>query len=189
MSYPGYPPISSTPPPMTTSDNHLTTSPYPSAPPMPHMIAPIAPPMYAPPLPAPPMYAPLPAPVPIASPNDPRPSYPTAPAPAPALAPALAPTLAPAPAPAPAPISVPTAQPEHSEMKGWTFVNILLVIILLCCCITSISNLLSGDIPTAILTIICLSFFYWIYSYYNRIDPAHPKLPASLAGININVGR
>jgi hypothetical protein len=60
---------------------------------------------------------------------------------------------------------------------------------LLCCCITSISNLLSGDIPTAILTIICLSFFYWIYSYYNKIDPTHPKLPTSLGGININVGR
>ena len=167
MSYPGYPPISSTPPPMITSDNHLTTSPYPSAPPMPHMVSPTAPPMYAPPLPAP-------VPAPIAPPNYPMPTYPTAPA------------------LAPAPVSVPAAQPEHSEhseMKGWTFVNILLVIILLCCCIKSISNLLSGDIPTAILTIICLSFFYWIYSYYNRIDPAHPKLPASLGGININVGR
>ena len=177
MSYPGYPPISSAPPSMTMSDNHLTTSPYPSAPPMPHMVAPTAPPMYAPPLPAPPMYAPpLPAPAPIAPPNYPMPTYPTAPA--------LAPT--------PILSSVPAAQPEHSEhseMKGWTFVNILLVIILLCCCITSISNLLSGDIPTAILTIICLSFFYWIYSYYNRIDPTHPKLPSSLGGININVGR
>jgi hypothetical protein len=164
MSYPGYPPISSTPPPITTSDNYLATTP------MPYMVAPTAPT-------APPSYVPPPQvalPAPVAPPSYPIPSYPTPSYPVPSY-----------PVASPTPLPASTAEPEHSEIKGWTFINILLVIILLCSCITSISNLLSGDIPSAVLTIICLSLFYWIYSYYNRIDPIHPKLPTGLGGINV----
>jgi hypothetical protein len=104
-----------------------------------------------------------------------------------------APMPTPMPAPMPPipqmPTTIPIAQPEHQEVKGWTFVNILLVIILICCCLTSIVNIINGQVLNGILAIICLCLFYWFYSYYNRNDPSMPKMPANLGGININVGR
>jgi hypothetical protein len=34
--------------------------------------------------------------------------------------------------------------------------------------------LMSGNIGGGVLTIICFSIIYWIYSSYNRIDPKPP---------------
>lgn len=60
-----------------------------------------------------------------------------------------------------------------SEPKGWTLINIILVLLLLLSCLTSIVNLLDGDIPSAIFGIFCLCIFYWIYSNYNHNESEH----------------
>jgi hypothetical protein len=58
----------------------------------------------------------------------------------------------------------------HIEPNGWTFINIILVLLLISSCLMSIINLVNGDILNAVITIICLSLFYWIYSAYNHHD-------------------
>ena len=56
---------------------------------------------------------------------------------------------------------------SHLEPKGWTIVNIILILILISCCIMSISNILDGEILNGVLAIVCLCIFYCIYSWYN----------------------
>lgn len=173
MSYQSYPQISSTPPPMMTSDTqtmtpyqNVSSAPSMSTVPVQNMQMQPAVPVYTPP----PVYAPPPVYTP--------PQVYTAPAPIYQAPNTMAqPSL---------PIILPNLEEEVS--KGWSFINILLILLLLCSCITSIVNFIDGELINGCCCILCLCLFYWLYSYYNRHDSTPlPKLPTNLGGININV--
>jgi hypothetical protein len=100
----------------------------------------------------------------------------------------------------PMPMPVPMAQPvfsgvpmsgnmivEHEELKGWSFINILLVLLLLSSCITSIFNFINGEIANGICCICCLCIFCWLYSYYNKHDVTVMQKIPNIGDVNIRL--
>ena len=187
MSYQNYPPISSTPPPMMTSDTQNTT-PY-------QHIANSSPATNVPMNPNMQMQMPN-----TSSGYGQSPSYVPSPGYGQSSSYGMPPIYAPPLGYATPPVPIQMSQPslpmgvsnntivEHEELKGWSFINILLVILLICSCLSSIGNFINGEIANGICCILCLCLFYWLYSYYNSHDSMPlSKFPTNYGGININV--
>ena len=67
--------------------------------------------------------------------------------------------------------SVPMAHPvAHSEPKGWTIFNMILCLLLLCSCVALIINLINGQFLNTIAPLVCLCIICSIYSHYNGSD-------------------